>query len=150
MLDWADRITPPSADIVASLATMRQCVAKRRVSRPPQVDNSPDTPQTPTTTIVAECSWWGTKRIQCRHKVRQAPLLRIMYGLLTQEHPIIWCCMKIGLENYKSPNYPDMSKQVMTRLIQYVISKTSHLGTTANKPISKTSCMSQLSLEMWS
>ena len=51
----ADKTIPPHADTVANSASMRQSVTKRRVSRPPQVDNSPDTPQTPTTTIVAEC-----------------------------------------------------------------------------------------------
>ena len=51
MLDRAIRTTP-SANIVASLDTMRLSVAKRRVSRPSQVDNSPTTRLTPTTKIV--------------------------------------------------------------------------------------------------
>ena len=55
MPDQADKTTPPSADTVASLATMRQSVTKRRASRPPQVDNSPTMPQTPTMTIMTEC-----------------------------------------------------------------------------------------------
>ena len=55
MLDRADKTTPPSVDIMASLANTRRSVARRRVSRPSQADNSQTTPPTPTTTIVVGC-----------------------------------------------------------------------------------------------
>ena len=53
--DRAIRTTPTRVDIVASLATMRQSVAKRRMSWSSQADNSPTMPSTLTTTIVVEC-----------------------------------------------------------------------------------------------
>ena len=55
MPDRANKTTPPSADIVASLATTRQSITRRRENRPSQADNSQTTPPTPTTTIVAGC-----------------------------------------------------------------------------------------------
>ena len=54
MLDRANRITPPSANIVTSLAIMRQSVAKSKVTRPSRINNSLTTPPTPTITIMAE------------------------------------------------------------------------------------------------
>ena len=45
MPDQADKTTPPSADIVANSATMRQSVGRRKVSRLSQADNLPTTPQ---------------------------------------------------------------------------------------------------------
>ena len=55
MEDCAVKTTPLSVDTVTNLATTMQSVAKRRGSRPSQVDNEPTTPPTPTTMIVTEC-----------------------------------------------------------------------------------------------
>ena len=53
--DLVDKTISLSVDTVVNSATMRQSVGKRRVSRPPQADNSQTTPPTPTTTIMEEC-----------------------------------------------------------------------------------------------
>ena len=55
MSDQADKTSLSSVGIEENSATMRQNVAKRRLSRPSQADNSSTTPTTPTTMIVAEC-----------------------------------------------------------------------------------------------
>ena len=55
MLYQADKTTLPSVDIVASLTTTRQSIARRRASQPSQDDNSQTMPPTLTTTIVAGC-----------------------------------------------------------------------------------------------
>ena len=55
MTDQADKTTLSSVDTMANLASTRQSVAKRRVSRSSQVDNSPTTPPTMLTMIVVEC-----------------------------------------------------------------------------------------------
>ena len=57
MLDQADKTIQSCADIVANLATIRQCARRIRVSRLSQANNPPTMPQiTPTMTIVVECS----------------------------------------------------------------------------------------------
>ena len=56
MPNQADKNLPSSANTVVNSASTRQSVARRRVSRPLEADNSPTTPQTLTTTNMVECS----------------------------------------------------------------------------------------------
>ena len=53
--DPTDKTIPPNADIVVNSATLTQSVKRRRVSQPPQPENSENMPPMPTTTIVARC-----------------------------------------------------------------------------------------------
>ena len=55
MPDQADKTTPSSLDTGANLATRRQNVGRRKVSRLSQSENLPTTPQIPTKTSVVEC-----------------------------------------------------------------------------------------------
>ena len=45
MSDQADKTTSSNANVVANLATIRQSVGRRKVSRLSQADNLPTTPQ---------------------------------------------------------------------------------------------------------